>query len=88
MPLSPEELSIIQTSLNARAIQNRCDVCGHANTMGIVPETAQVPMAYAPTAIGAGAIPCAVIVCNHCGHTRFHALGPLGLQNLGSRRGP
>jgi len=88
VPLTPEQIGQVGAALNARGAQRRCEVCGRQQAMAIVPETAQVPMSFAPNVIGGGAIPCAVTVCNHCGNTHLHALGPLGLQALGNRPGP
>ena len=75
----------IQATIAARTPVNMCEVCGQHGTMSVVPETAQVPMSFAPNVIGSGSMPCAVVVCNYCGNVRFHALGPLGLQPLGNR---
>jgi len=88
VPLSAEQMGNIQATFAERAIPNRCEVCGRAGAMALVPETAQVPMSFAPNVLGQGAIPSAVVVCNHCGNVRLHALGPLGLQALGNRPGP
>ena len=88
VPLTPEQINQVAAVLNTRGAANRCDVCRHTGTMALVPETAQVPMSFAPNVFGGSAIPCAVTVCNNCGNIRLHALGPLGLQALGNRTGP
>jgi hypothetical protein len=88
VPLTPEQNAQVTAVLNARGTPGRCEVCGHVGTMGLVPETAQIAMAFAPNILGAGAMPCAVVVCSNCGNVRLHALGPLGLQAVGNRPGP
>ncbi len=70
---------------NSRVPLNQTHACGRQGTMGLIQETAQVPVAPAPNVLGAGAIPTVTLVCSNCGNVRFHALGVIGLTALGNR---
>lgn len=84
MPLKPEQHQLIVDVLRGRSALKPCEACGKSK-FTLLEDTAQVPISPSPGTYTSLAVPSAVVVCDHCGHIRFHALGLLGLGELGDR---
>lgn len=84
MSMTEEQRDRIVVALKERGVERPCEACGNSN-FSLVEEVAQLMLSSRPGLLTPQGIPAAVLACTRCGNLRFHALGVLGLIDLGNR---
>jgi hypothetical protein len=81
MPLPSNYKDQIIQKLNERGAMPKCELCGH-NDWSVVEQAVTAPISdlSGTFRIPQPQIPCAGLICNHCGNLRLFALGALGFD--------
>lgn len=84
MAWDDEQKKLVSESLRQKGALKVCEACGHGN-FTMADEAIQLSVAARSNHFAGRSIPSVAIICSNCGNVRFHALGVLGLLDLGNR---
>lgn len=81
MPLPDNYKKLILEKLKERGAAPLCEICQH-NNWAVVDQAIAAPISdlSGTLRIPQPHIPCAALICNHCGNMRLFALGALGID--------
>ena len=73
--------TLIELALKRKNALLPCSRCGH-NTFSVLDKYGRIELQddFKTVLLGGPSIPCAIVICNNCGHVDFHALGSLDLM--------
>lgn len=82
MPLTPEQVDLLQAHLREVGKDSTCPVC-KSKSWALEGPFALLPIQGTGIHLGSGAAPMALVVCTRCFYSRMFALGPIEAKRRG-----